>query len=46
LPPGERPGIPGPIVASNVDANLTFNRLLETKLLPPEFSEAINRIRL
>jgi phytoene dehydrogenase-like protein len=33
-----------PVVASNVDANLTFNRLLDPKLLPPDFSDAINRI--
>jgi len=33
-----------PIVARTSMPNLTFNRLLETKLLPPEFSEAINRI--
>jgi phytoene dehydrogenase-like protein len=33
-----------PVVASNLDANLTFNRLLDPKQLPPEFSEAVNRI--
>jgi phytoene dehydrogenase-like protein len=32
------------IVASNVDANLTFNRLLDNRLLPPAFAEAVNRI--
>jgi phytoene dehydrogenase-like protein len=32
------------VVASNVDANVTFNRLLDNRLLPPAFAEAINRI--
>ena len=33
-----------PVVASNADANVTFTRLLDPKLLPPEFAEAIGRI--
>ncbi len=33
-----------PAVASNADANVTFNRLLDPRLLPPEFAEAVNRI--
>ncbi len=33
-----------PIVASNADANVTFNKLMDNRALPPEFSEAINRI--
>jgi phytoene dehydrogenase-like protein len=32
------------IVASNADAHVTFNRLLDNRLLPPAFTEAINRI--
>ncbi len=32
------------VVASNADANVTFNRLLDPRLLPPDFAEAINRI--
>ncbi len=32
------------IVASNADANVTFNRLMDNRLLPPAFAEAINRI--
>jgi phytoene dehydrogenase-like protein len=31
-------------VASNADASVTFTRLLEPKLLPPEFAEAVGRI--
>ncbi len=31
-------------VASNVDPHLTFKRLLDPKLLPPEFGEAVSRI--
>jgi phytoene dehydrogenase-like protein len=33
-----------PKVASNIDANLTFTKLMDPKLLPPEFAEAIGRI--
>ena len=33
-----------PVVASNADANVTFNRLMDNRLLPPAFAEAINRI--
>jgi phytoene dehydrogenase-like protein len=33
-----------PVVASNLDPNLTFNRLLDPKVLPPDFAEAVNRI--
>ncbi len=32
-------------VASNLDPNLTFTRLLDPKLLPPDFAEAVNNIR-
>ena len=32
------------VIASNADANVTFNRLLDNRLLPPAFAEAINRI--
>ncbi|HYT93897.1 MAG TPA: NAD(P)/FAD-dependent oxidoreductase [Gemmataceae bacterium] len=32
------------VVASNLDPNLTFTKLLDPKLLPPEFAEAIERI--
>jgi phytoene dehydrogenase-like protein len=33
-----------PVVASNADAHLTFTRLLDPKLLPPEFADAVSRI--
>jgi phytoene dehydrogenase-like protein len=33
------------VVASNVDANLTFNKMLDPRLLPPDFADAISRIR-
>jgi phytoene dehydrogenase-like protein len=33
-----------PAVASNIDCRLTFTRLLDPKLLPPDFAEAIQRI--
>jgi phytoene dehydrogenase-like protein len=33
-----------PIVASNADAHVTFTRLLDPRLLPPEFAEAVSRI--
>lgn len=33
-----------PVVASNADARRTFTRLLDPKLLPPEFVEAVERI--
>jgi phytoene dehydrogenase-like protein len=32
------------VVASNVDAHLTFTRLMDSRLLPPAFAEAISRI--
>jgi phytoene dehydrogenase-like protein len=32
------------VVASNADAHVTFNHLLDNRLLPPDFAEAINRI--
>jgi phytoene dehydrogenase-like protein len=32
------------VVASNADAHVTFNRLLDNRLLPPAFVDAINRI--
>jgi phytoene dehydrogenase-like protein len=35
---------PAPVVASNADAHLTFTRLLDPKLLPHDFAEAISRI--
>ncbi len=31
-------------VASNVDARITFTRLMDPKVLPPDFAEAIGRI--
>ena len=31
-------------IASNVDCNVTFNKLLEPGVLPPEFAAAVNRI--
>jgi phytoene dehydrogenase-like protein len=33
-----------PVVASNADAQVTFCRLLDPKILPPDFAEAISRI--
>ena len=33
-----------PVVASNADANVTFNRLMDSRLLPPSFAEAVGRI--
>src|SRR5437588_968107 len=33
-----------PKVASNLDPHLTFQRLLDPKLLPPDFNEAVSRI--
>jgi phytoene dehydrogenase-like protein len=33
-----------PVVASNADANVTFNKLMDNRLLPPAFADAINRI--
>ncbi len=32
------------VVASNADANVTFTRLLDPRLLPPSFAEAVGRI--
>jgi phytoene dehydrogenase-like protein len=32
------------VVASNADAHVTFNRLLDNRLLPPAFADAIGRI--
>src|SRR5947209_8492532 len=32
------------VIASNADAHVTFNRLLDPKILPPDFAEAIGRI--
>jgi phytoene dehydrogenase-like protein len=32
------------VVASNADANVTFNRLMDSRLLPPAFAEAVGRI--
>jgi phytoene dehydrogenase-like protein len=32
------------VVASNADPNVTFNKLIDNRLLPPAFAEAINRI--
>jgi phytoene dehydrogenase-like protein len=36
--------IPARVVASNPDANITFNKLMDNRLLPPAFAEAVNRI--
>jgi phytoene dehydrogenase-like protein len=33
-----------PVVASNADANVTFNRLLDSEHLPPAFLDAIRKI--
>jgi phytoene dehydrogenase-like protein len=33
-----------PVVASNADANVTFNRLMDSRLLPPAFADAVGRI--
>ena len=33
-----------PVVASNTDAHMTFTRLLDSALLPPDFVEAVRRI--
>lgn len=33
-----------PVVASNADANITFNKLIGPGILPDDFSQAINRI--
>src|SRR5262249_53583876 len=33
-----------PVVASNADAQVTFCRFLDPKILPPDFAEAIGRI--
>jgi phytoene dehydrogenase-like protein len=33
-----------PIVASNADCNITFTKLMDPKVLPPDFAEAIGRI--
>ncbi|MFQ5932457.1 MAG: phytoene desaturase family protein, partial [Nitrospiraceae bacterium] len=33
-----------PVVASNADAHMTFTRLLDSGLLPPDFVEAVRRI--
>jgi len=32
------------VVASNADPNVTFNKLIDNRLLPPAFAEAVNRI--
>jgi phytoene dehydrogenase-like protein len=32
------------VVASNADANVTFNHLIDSRLLPPSFAEAVSRI--
>ncbi len=32
------------VIASNADAHVTFNKLIDSRLLPPEFAEAIGRI--
>lgn len=32
------------VVASNCDPDVTFNRLLDPRILPPDFVEAVNRI--
>jgi phytoene dehydrogenase-like protein len=32
------------LVASNADANVTFNKLMDSRLLPPAFADAVNRI--
>jgi phytoene dehydrogenase-like protein len=32
------------VVASNADSHVTFNKLMDSRLLPPAYAEAINRI--
>jgi phytoene dehydrogenase-like protein len=32
------------VVASNADANVTFNKLIDNRLLPPAFADAVGRI--
>jgi phytoene dehydrogenase-like protein len=34
-----------PVIASNADAHVTFTRLLDPKVLPPDFAAAVQRIR-
>jgi phytoene dehydrogenase-like protein len=34
-----------PVIASNADANVTFTRLLDPQVLPPDFAAAVQRIR-
>ena len=34
-----------PVVASNADANVTFTKLIDPRLLPPSFAEAVGRVR-
>jgi phytoene dehydrogenase-like protein len=36
--------VQAPVVASNADCNVTFCKLMDPKVLPPEFAEAIGRI--
>jgi phytoene dehydrogenase-like protein len=36
--------VQAPVVASNADCNVTFTKLMESSLLPPDFAEAIGRI--
>ena len=33
------------VVASNADAHVTFNRLVDSRLLPPSFADAVGRIQ-
>ena len=33
-----------PVIASNADCNVTFTKLMDPRVLPPEFAEAISRI--
>ncbi len=42
LPTGEE--FRAPVVASNADARVTFIRLLDSKVLPPDFVDAVGRI--
>src|SRR5205814_10287984 len=41
---GSGENLRAPIVVSNADANVTFNRLMDNRQLPPAFAEAVNRI--
>src|ERR1051326_2487103 len=41
---GDGRAVKASIVASNADAHVTFERLIDPRLLPPDFAEAVRRI--